>query len=42
MKKKDEKRKMEEMHQQKVSQMIKSAEGGDGLLHKLGEEECRT
>ena len=32
---------MEEMHQQEVSQMIKSAEGGAGLLHKLGEEECK-
>ena len=26
---------MEEMHQQKVSQMIKSAEGSDGLMHKI-------
>ena len=34
MKKEDEKEKMEEMHQQKVEQMIKSAEGSAGLLHK--------
>ena len=26
---------MEEMHQQKVAQMIKSAEGSAGLLHKI-------
>ena len=32
--KEDEKKKMEEMHQQKVTQMIKSAEGSAGLLHK--------
>ena len=31
--KKDEKEKMEGMHQHKVSQMIKSAEGSAGLLH---------
>ena len=35
MKKKDEKEKMEEMHQHKVAQMIKSAEGSAGLLHKF-------
>ena len=35
MKKKDEKEKMEEMHQKKVEQMIKSAEGSAGLLHKI-------
>ena len=34
MKKKDEKDKMEEMHQQKVSQMNKSAEGSAWLFHK--------
>ena len=31
----DEKEKMEEMHQHKVAQMIKSAEGSAGLLHKI-------
>ena len=35
MKKEDEKRKMEELHQQRVNKMIKSAEGSAGLLHKL-------
>ena len=35
MKKKDEKEKMEEMHQRKVEKMIKSAEGSAGLLHKI-------
>ena len=35
MKKKDEKEKMEEMHQHKVAQMIKGAEGSAGLLHKI-------
>ena len=35
MKKKDEKKKMEELHQHKVAQMIKSAEGSPGLLHKI-------
>ena len=35
MKKKDEKENMEEMHQKKVEQMIKSAEGSAGLLHKV-------
>ena len=35
MKKKDEKRKMEELHQQRVNHMIKSAEGTAGLLHKI-------
>ena len=33
--KEDEKRRMEEMHQQRVNQMIKSAEGSAGLLHKI-------
>ena len=35
MKKRDEKEKMEEMHQHKVAQMIKSAVGSAGLLHKI-------
>ena len=35
MKKKDEKEKMEEMHQHRVAHMIKSAEGSAGLLHKI-------
>ena len=35
MKKKDEKGMMEEMHQHKVAQMIISAEGSAGLLHKI-------
>ena len=35
VKKKDEKEKMEELHQHKVAQIIKSAEGSDGLLHKI-------
>ena len=35
MKKEDEKRKMEEMHQQRVNQMIQSTEGGAGLLHRI-------
>ena len=35
VKKKDEKEKMEEMHQHKVAQMIKSAEGSAGLLQKF-------
>ena len=35
MKMKDEKEKMEEMHQHKVAQMIKSAEGSAGLWHKI-------
>ena len=35
LKKEDEKRKMEELHQQRVNQMIKSAEGRAGLLHKF-------
>ena len=35
MKKKDEKGKMEEMHQRKGENMIKSAEGSAGLLHKI-------
>ena len=33
--KKDETTKMEEMHQQKVEQMIKSAEGSAGRLHRI-------
>ena len=33
MKKKDEVKKMEEVRQRKVSQMIKSADGSAGLLH---------
>ena len=35
MKKKEEKEKMEEMHQQKVNQLIEIAEGSAGLLHKI-------
>ena len=35
MKKRDEKENMEEMHQHKVAQMIKSAEGSAGLLYKI-------
>ena len=35
MKWKDEKEKMEDMHQHKVAQMIESAEGSAGLLHKI-------
>ena len=35
MKKKDEKETMEEMHQQKMKQMIKSAKGSAGLLHQI-------
>ena len=35
MEKEDEKRKMEELHQQRVNQMIKSAEGSAGLWHKI-------
>ena len=35
MKKEDEKRKMEELHQQKVNQVIKRTEGSAGLLHKV-------
>ena len=35
MKKRDEKGKMEELHQHKVAQMLKSAEGTAGLLHKI-------
>ena len=33
--KEDEKRKMEELHQQRVHQMIKNAEGSAVLLHKF-------
>ena len=35
MKKKDEKKKMEEVHQHKMEQMIESAEGSAGLLHEI-------
>ena len=35
LRKEDEKRKMEEMHQQRVNQMIPSAEGSAKLLHKI-------
>ena len=35
MKKKDEVKKMEEVHQRKDSHMIKSAGGSAGLLHKI-------
>ena len=35
MKKRGEKGKMEELHQHKVAQMIRSAEGSAGLLHKI-------
>ena len=35
MKKRDEEEKMEEMHQHKVAQMRKSAEGSAGLLQKI-------
>ena len=35
MKKEDGKRKMEELHEQRVNQMIKSAEGSAGPLHKI-------
>ena len=34
-KKEDDGRKMEELHQQRVNQVIKSAEGRAGLLHKI-------
>ena len=34
-KRKDEKKKVEDVHQHKVEQMIKSAEGSAGLLHKI-------
>ena len=37
MKKEDEKEKMKEMHQHKVAQMTKSAEGSAELLHKIPE-----
>ena len=36
-KKKDDREKTEEMHQQKVAQMIRSAEGSAGLLQKIAE-----
>ena len=35
MKKKDEWRKKDELHQQRVSQVIKSAEGSAGVLHEI-------
>ena len=35
LKKEDDKGKMEELHQQRVTQMIKSAEGSAGLLHEI-------
>ena len=35
VKKKEKKKNMEGMHQQKVEQTIKSAEGSAGLLHKI-------
>ena len=35
--KKEEKEKIEELHQQEVTQMIKSAERSAGLLHKITE-----
>ena len=35
MKKKDDKVKMEDVHQHQVAQMIKSAEESAGLLHKI-------
>ena len=35
MRRKDEAKKMEEEQQEKVSQMIKSADGSAGLLHKI-------
>ena len=35
MKRRDDKGKMTELHQHKVAQMIKSAEGSTGLLHKI-------
>ena len=35
MTKKDEKRKVEKLHQQRKSQMIKSEEGSAGLLHQI-------
>ena len=34
-KKEDGRRKMEELHQERVNQMIKSADGSAGLLHKF-------
>ena len=37
----DEKKKMEELHQQRVNQMIKSAEGSVGLLHKFTKPTAR-
>ena len=35
MKTRDDQGKMEELHQHKVAQMIKSAEGSAGLLHRI-------
>ena len=37
----DVKRKIEEMHQRKVSKMIKRAEGGAGLVHKISTPTAR-
>ena len=34
-KKNDERKKMDELHRLSVSQMIKSADGSAGLLHKI-------
>ena len=39
--KKDERRKMEDLHQQRVNQMIKSAEGSAGLLHMITKPAAR-
>ena len=41
MKKRDDKGNMEELHQHKVAQMIKSAEGSVGLLHKITKPTAR-
>ena len=41
VKKEDEKTKVEEMHQQKVTQMIKGAEGSAGQLHKISKPTAR-
>ena len=35
LKKQDEKEQMEKLHQQQASQMVESAEGSAGLLHKI-------
>ena len=39
--KRDEKGKMGELHQHKVAQMIDSAEGSAGLLHKITKPTAR-